>query len=287
LGNFVVMQSLIFLTGLLLFGNSPHIKLSPSDLPAETLTNVAYGEDARQTMDIYLPEGRDTVATKLMILVHGGGWIKGDKSEFNRYITSLQERLNGYAFANVNYRLYDNGANKFPAQENDLQAAVNFLMSKRGEYGFSKNIVLVGASAGAHLVLMQGYKNMGDYIPRAVVSFFGPTDLEHLYKNPGYPAVPFLLGGMLGGSPEQIPEIYKSASPIQYVTSKSPPTLLLHGENDHLVPVEQSRLLKNKLKKAGVKHDLFIYPDAGHGWRGRNLEDSFDRIRKFLEANVK
>lgn len=281
------MQSLLFLTGLLLFGNPSQIKHFPSDLPAETLTNVAYGEDARQTMDIYLPEGRDTVSTKLMILVHGGGWIKGDKSEFNRYITSLQERLAGYAFANVNYRLYDNGANKFPSQENDLQAAVNFLMSKRGQYGFSKNIVLVGASAGAHLALMQGYKNMGDYIPRAVVSFFGPTDLEHLYKNPGYPAVPFLLGGMLGGSPEQIPEIYKSASPIQYVTAKSPPTLLLHGEEDNLVPVEQSRLLKNKLKKAGVKHDLIIYSDAGHGWRGRNLEDSFDRIKKFLDAHVK
>jgi acetyl esterase/lipase len=281
------MQNLIFLAGLLLIGNPAEIKNTPSDLPAETLTNIAYGENARQRMDIYLPEGRDTVSTKLMILVHGGGWARGDKSEFTPYITALQQRLSGYAFANINYRLFDNGEHKFPAQEHDLQAAVNFLMSKRAEYGFSKNIVLVGASAGAHLVLLQGYKNIGEIVPKAVVSFFGPTDLEHLYKNPGYPAIPFLLAGMLGGSPEQKPEVYKSSSPINYVTPQSPPTLLLHGGEDNLVPVEQSRLLNNRLKKAGVKHDLVIYPDAGHGWRGRNLEDSFNKIKAFLDNNVK
>jgi acetyl esterase/lipase len=282
------MQNLIFLTGLLLFGNAPDIKNIPPIRPAETLTDVAYGDDARQTMDIYLPDGRDTASTKLMILVHGGGWIRGDKSEFTPYITALQQRLgNGYAFANINYRLFDNGENKFPAQENDLRAAVSFLMSKRAEYGFSKNVVLVGASAGAHLVLLQGFKNNSEINPKAIISFFGPADLEHLYKNPAYPAVPFLLSGMLGGTPDTKPEVYKSSSPINYVTSKSPPTLLLHGGQDNLVPVEQSRLLDNKLKKAGVKHDLVIYPDARHGWRGRNLEDSFNRIKAFLELHVK
>jgi acetyl esterase/lipase len=282
------MQNLIFLAGLLLFGNEPDIKNLPPALPAETLTDVAYGDDARQTMDIYLPDGRDTASTKLMILVHGGGWIRGDKSEFTPYITALQERLgNGYAFANINYRLFDNGTNKFPAQENDLQAAVNFLMSKRSEYGFSKNVVLVGASAGAHLVLLQGFKNSSDINPKAIISFFGPADLEHLYKNPSYPGVPFLLTSMLGGTPDSKPEVYKSSSPINYVTAKSPPTLLLHGGQDNLVPVEQSRLLDSKLKKAGVKHDLVIYPDARHGWRGRNLEDSFNRIKAFLALHVK
>lgn len=266
------MLNLFFLSGLLLLGS-----------PSETLTDVAYGDHAMQTMDIYLPDGRDTVSTKLMILVHGGGWVRGDKSEFTPYITALQQRLGGYAFANINYRLFDNGVNKFPAQENDLQAAVNFLMSKRAEYGFSKNVVLVGASAGAHLALLQAYKSNSVIVPKAVVSFFGPADLEHLYKNPAYPAVPFLLSSMLGGTPESNPEVYKSSSPINFVTSKSPPTLLLHGGEDNLVPVEQSRLLNNKLKKAGVKHDLVIYPEARHGWRGRNLEDSFDKIRKFLE----
>lgn len=281
------MSNLIFLAGLLLFGNPASTDNTPTYLPAETLTNVAYGEDPKQQMDIYLPEGRDTVSTKLMILLHGGGWTRGDKSEFNPYITALMERLPGYAFANINYRLFDGGLHKFPDQENDTKAAVEFLVSKSSEYGFSKNIVLVGASAGAHLALLQGYKNMGNNRPKAIVSFFGPTDLEHLYRNPGYAAVPFLLGSITGSTPDKNPEVYKSSSPIEYVDSQSPPTLLLHGGADNLVPAEQARLLNNKLKKLGVKHDLIIYPEAGHGWRGRNLEDSFNKIRAFLDANVK
>jgi acetyl esterase/lipase len=281
------MQSLIFLVGLLLFGNPASINNIAPYLPAETLTNVAYGEDPKQQMDIYLPDGRDSTSTRLMILLHGGGWTRGDKSEFNPYITALMERLPGYAFANINYRLFDNGLHKFPDQENDIRAAVDFLVNKSGEYGFSKNIVLMGASAGAHLALLQGYKNMGEIKPRAIVSFFGPTDLEHLYRNPGYPAVPFLLGSLMGTTPDKDPEFYRSSSPIQYVNRQSPPTLLLHGGNDNLVPAGQARLLNDKLEKLGVKHDLIIYPEAGHGWRGRNLEDSFNKIKAFLDANVK
>jgi acetyl esterase/lipase len=280
------MQNLIFLLGLLLFGNPYNIKNTTLHLPAETLTNVAYGEDPKQQMDIYLPAGRDTVSTKLMVLVHGGSWTRGDKSEFSPYISALMERMPGYAFANINYRLFDNGQHPFPAQENDLKAAVNHLMSKRAEYGFSKDIVLLGASAGAHLALLQGYKNAGDVKPRAVISLFGPTDLKQLYNHPGYPAVPFLLAGIVGATPDQRPELYQASSPIHFVNSQSPPTLLLHGGADKLVPVEQARLLEKKLKKAGVKHDLIIYPDAGHGWRGHNLEDSFNKIKAFLDANV-
>jgi acetyl esterase/lipase len=281
------MQNLVILAGLLLFGDPAQTYNNPLYLPAETLTNVAYGVDPRHKMDIYLPEGRDTISTKLMILLHGGGWTRGDKNEFNPYIAGLMERLPGYAFANINYRLFDNGVHKFPDQENDIRAAVGFLLNKSGEYGFSKNIVLMGASAGAHLALLQGYKNMGEIKPKAIVSFFGPTDLEHLYRNPGFPAVPFLLGSITGTTPDKDPEFYKASSPIQYVNKQSPPTLLLHGGNDNLVPAEQSRLLNNKLKKLGVKQDLIIYPEAGHGWRGRNLEDSFNKIKAFLDANVK
>jgi dipeptidyl aminopeptidase/acylaminoacyl peptidase len=125
---------------------------------------------------------------------------------------------------------------------------------------------------------------MGDIKPKAIISFFAPTDLDHLYKNPAQPAIPFLLAGIVGGTPDKNPDLYQSFSPIFYVNSQSPPTLILHGDADNLVPVEQARLLNNKLKKAGVKHDLIIYPDAGHGWRGRNLEDSFNKIKSFLEG---
>lgn len=270
-----------------MYGNPGDIKHTSPHLPAETHTNVAYGEDPKQQLDIYLPAGRDTVNTKIMILLHGGGWVRGDKAEYNAYITALQERLPGYAFANINYRLYDNGVHRFPDQENDIKAAVEFLLSKRADYGFSKKIVLMGASAGAHLALLQGYKNMDNNRPLAIISFFGPSNLELLFKEPAHPATPLLLSGIVGGTPDRNGDAYKSSSPINFVTGQSPPTFLLHGDADNLVPVVQSKLLKEKLKKAGVKTDLVIYPDAGHGWRGRNLEDSFDKVKAFLDVNVK
>src|SRR5687768_2932098 len=138
------MLNLLLLAGMLAFSNSFAINSNTAvHLPSETFTNVAYGEDDRQTMDIYLPEGRDTNTTKLMILLHGGGWTRGDKNEFTPYISALQQRLPGYAFANINYRLFDNGEHRFPDQENDIKMAVDFLMSKRSEYSFSKKVVLL------------------------------------------------------------------------------------------------------------------------------------------------
>ncbi|WP_315821076.1 alpha/beta hydrolase [Paraflavitalea speifideaquila] len=84
-------------------------------------------------MDLYLPTNGNSSSTKLMILIHGGAWADGDKADFDEYITELQRRLPDYAFANINYRLYSStGQNKFPAQEEDVKAAVGFLLNKSG-----------------------------------------------------------------------------------------------------------------------------------------------------------
>ncbi len=117
-------------------------------------------------------------STKLMILIHGGAWADGDKADFDIYITELKRRLPDYAFANINYRLYtSNGQNKFPAQEEDVKAAVTFLMNKSGDYKYSKNFILLGASAGGHLALLQGYKYANLVNPKAIISFL---DLQTL-----------------------------------------------------------------------------------------------------------
>src|SRR6188508_2236895 len=117
-------------------------------IPAETLNNVSYGSDAAQKMDIYLPAGRKTDSTKLVIMVHGGAWLEGDKNDFAPYVTILKQRLPGYAIANINYRLATTSGNFFPTQENDMKAAIDFLLQKTGDYAISQKIVLLGASAG-------------------------------------------------------------------------------------------------------------------------------------------
>src|SRR4249919_459729 len=101
-----------------------------SDLPASSNIDVAYGSNPSQKMDIYLPAGRTTSNTPFILIVHGGGWTGGDKGEFNAVITRFQTLLPTYAFFNINYRLFDGTNNKYPAQEDDVKAAANFIAGK-------------------------------------------------------------------------------------------------------------------------------------------------------------
>jgi acetyl esterase/lipase len=259
----------------------------PGNLSESTMKNVSYGSDPAQKMDIYLPAGRTSSATKLLVLIHGGGWTAGDKSEFDPYITELQQRLPGYAVFNINYRLANNNANRFPAQENDVKAAMDFIAGKMSEYHISQNVVLMGFSAGGHLALLQGYKYNSPIKPRAIISFFGPTDLVDMHAHPVSIYAPLLLEALIGASPQQNINAYQQSSPIFFVNSSSPPTLLLHGGKDDLVAYSQSEMLRDKLKSVGVVNQYIFYPNEGHGWYGATLEDSFDKIEAFLEANVK
>jgi acetyl esterase/lipase len=255
--------------------------------PSETLSNISYGSDPKQAYDIFLPSGRDSVTTKVMFLFHGGSWSGGDKEDFNFYIDSLKGYLPGYAFVNVNYRLANYSTNKFPTQENDVKAAVESVMNKAGEYNISKKAVLLGASAGAHLALLQAYKYNNPVKIKAVVSFFGPTDMADMYNNPANAQIPFWLQVLLNGSPSTNERLYEQSSPVNFVNSESPPTFLLQGGIDPLVNPVQATQLKKKLDSAGVINQLVVYPNEGHGWIGASLTDSFRKLSAFLIEHVK
>jgi acetyl esterase/lipase len=252
-------------------------------LPAQTHVNIAYGTDSLQMMDIYLPANRTTATTKSLVLIHGGGWTSGSKSDFVGYIDSLKTRLPDYAIFNINYRLV-NGGNLFPTQEADVKAALDFIVARAEEYSINKDkISLLGFSAGAHLALLQAYKYHSPRI-QAVIDYFGPTDLVAMYQKPWHPLVPVALQMITGQSPEAGRGIFESSSPANFVTKQSPPTLIFHGEKDVVVNVSQSKLLAQQLESIGVPHELYIYPSEGHGrWYGQALVSSFDRIENFLE----
>jgi acetyl esterase/lipase len=255
-------------------------------LAEQTQLNVAYGTDGLQKMDIYLPAGRTTSVTKVIILIHGGGWSQGDKADFTTYVDTLKHRLPGYAIFNINYRLATGTTNFFPAQENDVKAAIEFIYGKRADYSISDKYVLLGTSAGAHLALLQAYKYITPVKVKAVVDFFGPTDLADMYNNPVNPLIPALLQGVLGGTPTTNTALYQQSSPITFVNAQSPPTIILQGGVDNVVAPSQSVLLNNSLTTAGVVHQYVFYPTENHGWIGPNLTDSFEKITAFLTANV-
>ncbi len=248
--------------------------------------NISYGNDAAQKFDMYLPAGRSAEKTKVMVLVHGGGWTSGDKTDFDAFVDTLKKRNPGYAIFNINYRLASNNSNLFPAQETDVKAAIEFILSKRQEYLISDQFVLIGASAGGHLALLHAYKYSSPVKAKAVVSFFGPVDLTHMYNNPANPLVPLLLQTVTGATPSVNANIYQQSSPINFVSAQSSPTLLLQGGKDELVSPSQSILLKSKLQSFNVPHEYVFYPDEGHGWTGANLTDSFNKIELFLKTYV-
>jgi acetyl esterase/lipase len=252
---------------------------------AKTMLNVSYGASQEQTMDIYLPENRSASSTKVMVMIHGGNWNAGDKSDLTPYADTIRKRLPDYAVFNINYRLAV-GSNLFPAQENDVKSAVQFIMNNAASYGVSQKLVLLGVSAGAHLALLQGYKYSSQIKPKAIVSFFAPTDLIDMYRNPLNVLIPPALVSVTGKTPTQDSLLYANSSPINFVSSNNSPTIILQGGLDPLIRVTQATTLKAKLDAAGVVNQYVYYPTEGHGWFGVNLSDSFNKIEAFLKANA-
>ena len=248
---------------------------------AETLTNVAYGKDPMQSMDIFLPADRSAEKTKSLILLHGGGWNSGSRHSLASQIDSFKRRMPGYAIFNIDYRLVKTNT-PFSTQENDVKAAVDFITAHAGTYKINPgSFVLLGVSAGAHLALLQAYKNTAPKIA-AVIDFFGPTDLTGMYNKPWNPMIPYLLESLIGGTPQTNTAAYYNASAINFIDVSTPPTLVFHGKRDNIVNLSQSQLLYQKLQQAGVPAKMVLY-DAGHGWYGDILADSFDKIKSFLE----
>ncbi len=253
-------------------------------LPAQTLTDVSYGADPAQKMDVYLPASRNTTDTKVFIMIHGGAWETGDKVDFNEYLPVFKQRLPGYAIFNINYRLATlPSANLFPTQENDVKAAFTFITGKSAEYSFNPlKLAVLGASAGGHLALLQSFKNTTPKV-KALIDMFGPTDMADLYNFYSTdPLTQFGIRALLGGTPSTNAALYQSSSPINFVSAQSPPTLILHGGVDPLVPISESTTLKAKLMTAGVVVQMVTYPTEGHGWTGASLNDTYDRITGFL-----
>lgn len=262
------------------------IETVETDLEASVHTEVPYGHDPKQKLDIHLPAHRNRTDTRVFVLIHGGGWTGGDKSDINHHVSELKKRFPEYAIANINYRLYNNNQFKFPSQENDIKSAIQFLLSNARTYQISDQYILVGTSAGAHLALLQAYKYAASLKPVAVISYFGPTDLVALYSQAPNAGIPYLLNSLTGTTPNQNPDAYRQSSPVHFVNGGSAPTLMLHGEKDDLVPPSQSVLLRNKLQSVNVASKLVIYPNEGHNLTENNLLHSFNEIASFLQAHV-
>ena len=250
---------------------------------AKTMLNTSYGADSKQVFDLYLPANRSENKTKTLILVHGGGWIEGDKSDMTYLIPLIQQQLPDYAIANINYRLSSSTNYAFPMQINDLKSVINKL--KFENYGISTNFGFIGTSAGGHLSLLYSYTNNPNNDIKMVASIVGPTNFtdENYTKNPLWIAALYQLTGV---NYLDNPSYFEQLSPLFHATSSSPSTLLFYGNSDDLIPTTQGQDLHDKLNELGVYNEFNLY-NGGHGnWSSLDLLDTQIKLINFIKKKL-
>ena len=214
----------------------------------EVVKDIVYNEvdSISLKLDIYKLKNLKA-ATPVLIFIHGGGWSKGNKSDYLPYLIDYAKK--GYVTVTVSYRL--SGVAPFPAAVQDVKCAVQWIRAHSEEYMINPDkIAVIGGSAGGHLAMMLAYSDTSYSKVQAVVSIYGPTDLTTEYARNRGECLQFL-----GKSYQDSPDLYLAASPRTYISRDDPPTLIFHGTIDSLVPVSQSDSLHKWLDLAGVPNE--------------------------------
>ena len=258
--------------------------------------DIAYVTDGheRQKLDLYVPDAGKNLP--LIIWIHGGAWRGGNKTHYfpKAYLNA------GYAGASINYRLSQHAI--FPAQIEDVKAAVRWLRANSETYRIDPSrFAAWGSSAGGHLVAMLGTTGdiaefkVGENLHvssqvQAVVDYYGPTDFlqmdaQRLPDGLVHDAPDSPESQLVGGPIQENEDRVAKANPITYVSKEDPPFLIIHGDQDKLVPYQQSVLLKDALEKAGVPVKFYRVEGGGHGWfRDPKVPEL---TKAFLEKHLK
>jgi len=249
-----------------------------------SLLNISYGPapDQRNLVDIYLPKNHSK-KTKMVVFIHGGFWTKGSKSQLPQPLIDLLVGQKSYAMASMNYRYVKKDGNKYLTQQEDVGKALQFLSDKADSLGYKKNsFALIGASAGAHLALMQGFSQDPKHWIKTIVDIVGPTDLADPVVR-GRQGIADATISYFLGNPNAEATIAKEASPIQFISKKNKiPTIIFHGEHDELVDVHQAKNLYQKLLDHGIKTEIVLYPNETHEMK-KSLPDVFLKTAGWLE----
>lgn len=239
------------------------------------LKNLKYGKDSLNKYDLYLPERRNG-KTPILVLIHGGAWVMGDKADFMD--EWAEEFCDGNIIvANMNYRLLGNGIN-YMGMLQDIHELLFTLKQNASVYGMSvNNYNLLGSSAGGHLALLYAYSVKNAYSIHSVISLSGPTNLnDEAFKKlteDGW-GMQGLYKKLLGEDFIKDSKAAIHVSPLYHI--KNVPTLLVHATDDNVVPFEQSKQLDDSLQYKKIKHRLFNLPNGKHSPFG--LHNSFQGI---------
>ncbi|TPV93016.1 MAG: alpha/beta hydrolase [Myxococcales bacterium FL481] len=254
-----------------------------------------------QTLDVYLPTIRVDGPRPVLLFLHGGGWVTGSKetvniNRFNRAIGRLRDA--GFAVVSPNYTLARNGRSPFPDCIHDVFAAVEWIRVHASRYRFDlDNLGILGESAGGQLGLLAAYAAPARFAldhPRVevryVIGVYPPTDLARLYRAENVVRVRQMVAELPGSlherldlaralfgfdpneQPTRAQDILSRYSPREYASADAPPTLLIHGTVDSIVPFGQSERLHQELTRVGADNQLRSLPGVGHAFSGATPE---------------
>jgi acetyl esterase/lipase len=245
-----------------------------------------------QRLDVYLPSGTPPAGGWPVVLaIHGGGWRKFSKEQYGPKVASAMGPA-GYAVVAPNYSLSSRFVASWPLNAEQLRDAVWWIGRNAGRYSLDANrIAAMGESAGGHLAAVLGTDPgaatglPGSPRVRAVVSFYGPTNLLSLSVES--PSARPAVRQLLGVEPIFAPEIAQAASPVAQASPGDAPAMLIHGTADWLVPVSQSEALFWALRGSGVDSELILVPGGSHGFGFRvgslHLQPA---VLRFLERSL-
>jgi len=245
-------------------------------------------------LDIHLPANINS--PPLIVWVHGGAWYLYDKKQYPKSLVDA-----GFAVASLDFRQSTEA--RFPAQVYDIKAGIRFLRAKARDYGYRiDRIAIAGASSGGHLAAMVGLTNgtkelegaIGDYVTessqvQAIVDYFGASNLTTILAQ----STPYGLGvrrpaldKLLGGQPEAVPDLARLASPVLHVDRNDPPLLLLHGDQDPQMPINQSHELQGAYEKLGLDGQLVVVHGAAHAGAVFYEGEQLKRAVEFLHRTI-
>jgi acetyl esterase/lipase len=282
---------LIILAISALFGLGFFLVANDAPIITGTVTrNVEYKPGLK--LDVYAPTRHVYDNTPVVVYIHGGAWIAGAKEgiNFNRFNQAANElREFGYAIVSINYTLAQTNKSPFPACVEDAADALAWIQENAATHNFDlNNVGLFGESAGAQIAMMIAYSDSlqatGYPLLRFnyVVDAYGPTQLQSIYKSPSVDTLYSKLAGLpgwlqgrldlakyiFGFDPKQDTArawlMMETYSPYNHLNASAPPTLIIHGDKDRVVPVAQSIGLHAKLDTLGVENEIHIIEGADH-----------------------
>lgn len=298
------MRVVCFVVAMLLTGCSETRSLpkTPDDVvvieAVPYCTGMVNGQPQPLLLDVVRPKGQSN-DLPVILLAHGGGWVGGSRTEYRFMANALAQQH--YIAISADYRLSPDSV--FPAQIQDLKCAVRWLRENAHLYRMdTRRVVAMGASAGAHLVALLGttqgmpqFEGSGGHQHQssaidAMVLHGGPYSLGPLaremsaHPTSDSPASLKAVSMLLGGNTDPSSKPYSDASPATYASPKSAPTLLLHGQNDTVVPHSEAVRFDALLKSKGVSSELMIMNGAGHGDFGTNPGIVVEKLLSFIKG---